>query len=55
MTYGGRRWLSITVVKIGMAVLTAVTLAASLLCTSTYGWIARCGGVSEGGRPWLGW
>ena len=55
MNHAGRHWLGITAVKIGMAVLTAATLAASLLCTSTYSWIARCGGVAEGGRPWLGW
>ena len=55
MIRAGRRWLAIAAVKIGMAVLTAVTLAASLLCTSTSSWIARCGGVAEGGRPWLGW
>jgi hypothetical protein len=56
MGHGGRHWLGITAVKIGMAVLTAATLAASLLCTSTYAWIARCGGTTaEGAKPWLGW
>jgi hypothetical protein len=55
MNRAGRRWLGITAVKIGTAVLTAAALSAPLLCTSTYGWMARCGGIAEGGRPWLGW
>jgi hypothetical protein len=56
MSHAGRHWLGVTAVKIGMGALTAVTLATSLLCTSTYAWIAKCGGTAaEGAKPWLGW
>jgi hypothetical protein len=55
MIRADRCWLSVAAVKIGMAVLTVVILTASLLCTRTYSWMARCGGIAEVGRPWLGW
>ena len=56
MNRAGKHWLSVAAVKIGMTALTVITLAASLLCMSTYAWIARCGGTAaEGAKPWLGW
>jgi hypothetical protein len=56
MNRAGRNWLSLAAVKIAMAALTVIMLAAALVCTSTYAWIARCGGTAaEGTKPWLGW
>jgi hypothetical protein len=55
MSRAGRRWLAVTAVKRGLAVLTAVTLTASSPCTSPDAWIVRRGGVAEGAKPGLGW